>query len=137
VTETEALQATLAGEHAALYGVGLAGGRLKRGARFRAATISYEQHRKRRDQLAEFLVDVGETPVAAAAAYDLPQAVTSAATATALVLLIERRLTAVYGDLVEATDQNPVRTFAVQALIACSQAQLSWGGSPAAFPGDA
>jgi hypothetical protein len=137
VTETEALQATLAGEHAALYGVGLAGGRLKRGARFRAATILYEQHRKRRDQLAEFLVDVGETPVAAAAAYDLPQAVTSAATATALVLLIERRLTAVYGDLVEATDQNPVRTFAVQALIACSQAQLSWGGSPAAFPGDA
>ena len=137
MTETEALQATLAGEHAALYGVGLAGGRLKRGARFRAATILYEQHRKRRDQLAEFLVDVGETPVAAAAAYDLPQAVTSAATATALVLLIERRLTAVYGDLVEATDQNPVRTFAVQALIACSQAQLSWGGSPAAFPGDA
>jgi hypothetical protein len=137
VTETEALQATLAGEHAALYGVGVAGGRLKSGARFRAATTLYEQHRKRRDQLAEFLVDGGETPVAAAAAYDLPQAVTSAATATALVLLIERRLTAVYGDLVEAAEQNPVRTFAIQVLIACSQAQLSWGGSPAAFPGDA
>jgi hypothetical protein len=137
VTETEALQAALAGEHAALYGVGVAGGRLKIGARFRAATTLYEQHRKRRDQLAGFLVDAGETPVAAAAAYDLPQAVTSAATATALVLLIERRVTTVYGDLVEATEQDPVRTFAIQALIACSQAQLSWGASPAAFPGNA
>jgi Domain of unknown function (DUF4439) len=136
VTEIEALQATLAGEHAALYGAGVAGGKLN-GARFRSATTLYEQHRKRRDQLAQFLVDAGETPVAAAAAYDLPQAVTSTTTAVALVLLIERRLTAVYGDLVEAAEQNPVRTFAVQALIACSQAQLSWGGSPAAFPGDA
>ena len=137
MTETEALQAALAGEHAALYGVGVAGGRLKKGARFRAATTLYEQHRKRRDQLAAFLMDVGETPVAAAAAYDLPQAVTGTATATALVLLIERRLTAVYGDLVEATEQDRVRTFAIQALIACSQTQLGWGGSPAAFPGDA
>jgi Domain of unknown function (DUF4439) len=136
VTEIEALQATLAGEHAALYGVGVAGGKLK-GARFGSATTLYELHRKRRDQLAGFLLDAGETPVAAAAAYDLPQAVTGTTTASALVLLIERRLTAVYGDLVEAAGQDPVRTFAVQALIDCSRTQLSWGGSPAAFPGDA
>lgn len=136
MTEIEALQATLAGEHAALYGVGVAGGKLK-GARFGSATTLYEQHRKRRDQLAGFLLDAGQTPVAAAAAYDLPQAVTSTTTASALVLLIERRLTAVYGDLVEAAEQEPVRTFAIQALIACSGAQLSFGGSTAAFPGDA
>jgi hypothetical protein len=136
VTETEALQATLAGEHAALYGVGVAGGKLK-GARFGPATTLYELHRKRRDQLAGFLLDAGETPVAAAAAYDLPQAVTGTTTASALVLLIERRLTAVYGDLVEAAEQDPVRAFAVQALVDCSRTQLSWGGSPAAFPGDA
>jgi hypothetical protein len=134
VTEIEALQATLAGEHAALYGVGVAGGKLK-GARFRSATTLYEQHRRFRDQLAEFLLDAGETPVAAAAAYDVPQPVTSTATATALVLLIERRLTAVYGDLVEAAEQDPVRTFAVQAVIAYSRVELGWGGSPAAFPG--
>ena len=136
MTEIEALQATLAGEHAALYGVGVAGGKLK-GARFGAATTLYELHRKRRDQLAGFLLDAGETPVAAAAAYDLPQAVTGTTTASALVLLIERRLTAVYGDLVEAAEQVPVRAFAVQALVDCSRTQLSWGGSPAAFPGDA
>jgi hypothetical protein len=136
VIEKDALQAAIAGEHAALYGVGVAGGKLS-GGQFRAATTAYEQHRKRRDQLADLLVDAGETPVAAEPAYDLPQAVTNAATASALILLIERRLAAVYGDLVESAEQDKVRTFAVQALIATAQAQLGWGGTPTAFPGSA
>jgi hypothetical protein len=134
LTENEALQAALAGEHAALYGVGVAGGKLS-GARFARATASFEEHRKRRDQLAGLLVDAGETPVAAEPAYDLPQPVTNAATATALVLLIERRLSVVYADLVESAEKDTVRTMAVQALIATSSAQLSWGGTPQAFPG--
>jgi hypothetical protein len=136
VIEKDALQAAIAGEHAALYGVGVAGGKLS-GAQFRAATTAYEQHRKRRDQLADLLVDAGETPVAAEPAYDLPQAVTNAATASALILLIERRLAAVYGDLVESAEQDNVRTFAVQTLIATAQSQLGWGGTPSAFPGSA
>jgi hypothetical protein len=53
----------------------------------------------------------------------------------ALVLLIERRLSVVYGDLVEAAEQVAVRTLAIQALIATSRAQLSWGGTAQAFPG--
>lgn len=134
MTEIEALQAAIAGEHAALYGVGVAGGKLS-GARFGAATTLYERHRSRRDQLAEMLIEGGQTPAAAEPAYDLPQAVTNAATATALVLGIERRLTAVYGDLVEAAEQDRTRVFAVQALIASSREQLNWGGKPSAFPG--
>ena len=90
MTQLEALQAALAGEHAAMYGVGVAGGKLS-GARFKAATDSYEQHRDHRDHLSALVVAAGETPVAAEPAYDLPQAVTNAATAAALVLLIERR----------------------------------------------
>ncbi|HEU4946040.1 MAG TPA: ferritin-like domain-containing protein [Kribbella sp.] len=136
MTEKEALQAALAGEHAAMYGVGVAGGRLK-GARFSAATTVYEDHRKRRDRLAAFLVEAGEEPVAAEAAYDLPQPVTSTTAATALVLLIQRRLTSIYGELVEAAEQRSVRTFAIQSLIAMSHTQLNWGATPAAFPGDA
>jgi hypothetical protein len=135
VTEPEALQAAIAGEHAALYGVGVAGGKLT-GARFAAATTLYEQHRKRRDQLQQLLIEAGQTPAAAEPAYDLPQPVTNAATATALVLLIERRLSAVYGDLVESAGMDKVRTFAIQSLIATARDQLSWGGAPAAFPGD-
>jgi hypothetical protein len=134
MNQVEALQAALAGEHAALYGVGVAGGKLS-GARFRAATAAYERHRRNRDSLSQFVVDAGEAPVAAEPAYDLPQAVTNAATASALILLIERRLAAVYGDLVEAAGQPAVRAFAVQTLLTVASAQITWGGAPAAFPG--
>ncbi|TCC50044.1 DUF4439 domain-containing protein [Kribbella capetownensis] len=134
MTEVEALQAALAGEHAALYGIGVAGGKLS-GARFRSATDSYEQHRLNRDRLSQLVVAAGETPAAAEPAYDLPQAVTNAATAAALILLIERRLAAVYGDLVESAEKPAVRTFAVNGLLANAGAQLSWGGTPVAFPG--
>ncbi|TWD83537.1 uncharacterized protein DUF4439 [Kribbella amoyensis] len=134
MTEVEALQAAIAGEHAALYGVGVAGGKLN-GARFRTATTLYERHRKRRDQLADLLLAAGQTPAAAEPAYDLPVTVTTAATAVALVLGIERRLGAVYGDLVEAAEQDRIRSFAVQALIATAQDQLSWSGTPATWPG--
>ncbi|TCO51856.1 uncharacterized protein DUF4439 [Kribbella antiqua] len=136
MSQVEALQAALAGEHAAMYGVGVAGGKL-RGARFSAATNLYDQHRRSRDRLSNLLVAAGETPVAAEAAYDLPQAVTNAATATALILLIEKRIAPVYGDLVEAAEDTAIRTFAIDSLLAASSAQLAWGGAPAAFPGDA
>ena len=134
MTENEALQAALAGEHAALYGVGVAGGKLS-GARFRAATILYEQHRRRRDTLTNLLLEFGEKPAAAEPAYELPRAVTNAATAATLVLLIEQRLAAVYGDLVESAEQAKVRTFAIQTLIATASSELGWGGAPVAFPG--
>lgn len=134
MTESEALQAAIAGEHAAMYGVGVAGGKLS-GARFAAGTASYEGHRRRRDQLRALLIAAGEIPAAAEAAYELPHAVTNAVTAAALILLIERRLTAVYADLVESAEQPAVRSFAVQALITASRAQLAWGGTSTAFPG--
>ncbi|HET6739799.1 MAG TPA: ferritin-like domain-containing protein [Kribbella sp.] len=134
MNQLEALQATLAGEHAAMYGVGVAGGKLS-GARFSAATELFEGHRANRDHLSALIVAAGETPVAAEAAYDLPQAVVNTATATALILLIERRIAAVYGDLVEAAEQPAVRTFGIQTLLAAATSQLKWGGAPVAFPG--
>ncbi|MEV5962449.1 ferritin-like domain-containing protein [Kribbella sp. NPDC051952] len=134
MNQVEALQAALAGEHAALYGVGVAGGKLS-GARFKAATDSYEQHRRNRDRLAALVVAAAQTPVAAEPAYDLPQAVTNAATAAALILLIERRVAAVYGDLVEAAEQAPVRALAIESLLEAATAQIAWGGAPVAFPG--
>ncbi len=134
MNQVEALQAALAGEHAALYGVGVAGGKLS-GARFRDANDTFEVHRDNRDRLSALLVAAGETPVAAQPAYDLPQAVISTATATALVLLIERRIVGVYGDLVEAAEQPAVRAFAIEALLRYATIQLTWGGAPVAFPG--
>ena len=136
MNQVQALQAALAGEHAALYGVGVAGGKLN-GARFQAATDAYDRHRTNRDHLSALITAAGETPVAAEPAYDLPQAVTNAATATALILLIERRIASVYGDLVEAAEQPAVRSLAIATLLASANAQLSWGGAPVALPGDA
>ncbi|MFD7156955.1 ferritin-like domain-containing protein [Kribbella sp. NPDC059898] len=134
MNEVDALQAALAGEHAAVYGVGVAGGKLN-GARFRAATDLFGAHRDNRDHLSALIVAAGQTPVAAQPAYQLPQPVTNAATATALILYVERRIAAVYGDLVEAAEQAPVRLFAIDALQTAAGNQLAWGGAPIAFPG--
>jgi len=134
MTELEALQAALAGEHAALYGVGVAGGKLS-GAKFMAATDTFEHHRDTRDKLSDLIAAAGETPVAAEPAYDLPQPVTNAVSAGALILGIERRLAAVYGDLVEAAEQPAVRTLAIDELLATAAAQVTWGGAPVAMPG--
>jgi hypothetical protein len=134
MTEVEALQAALAGEHAALYGVGVAGGKLN-GARFSEATDLFGAHRNNRDQLSALIVAAGQTPVAADPAYELPQAVTNAATAAALILYIERRIAAVYGDLIEAAEQPAVRTFAIDSLVTTATNQLTWGGAPLALPG--
>jgi hypothetical protein len=135
MTQLDALQAALAGEHAAMYGVGVAGGKLT-GARFKAATDAYDQHRDNRDELSALVVAAGQTPVAAEPAYDLPQAVTNAATAAALILGIERRITAVYGDLVEAAEDTKIRAVGIEKLLAAAAAQITWGGAPVAFPGD-
>ncbi|WP_350276985.1 DUF4439 domain-containing protein [Kribbella sp. HUAS MG21] len=134
MNQLEALQAALAGEHAALYGVGVAGGKLN-GAKFRAAGELFEAHRANRDRLSALIAAAGETPVAAEPAYDLPRAVVNAATAAALVLVVEVRIAAVYGDLVEAAEQPAVRAFAIEALLAAAGNQLAWGGVPLAFPG--
>lgn len=134
MSQLDALQAALAGEHASLYAVGVAGGRL-RGTRFTAAQTLYAAHRDRRDRLADLITGLGEHPVAAEAAYDLPGPVTNPNTATALIRLVEQRLAAVYGDLVEAAETAPVRALGVQALIAAAREQVRWGGTAQAFPG--
>lgn len=132
--QTQALQAALAGEHAALYAIGVAGGHL-RGARFRAAVRLSDRHRERRDQLSGMISAAGAEPVAAAAAYDLPAVVSTPARAAALVRLVEQRLGVVYGDLVETAVDTRVRTFAVAALIETARDHALWGGTAVAFPG--
>ena len=54
----------------------------------------------------------------------------------ALILVIERRITAVYGDLVEAAEDPKIRALGIEKLLAAAAAQITWGGAPVAFPGD-
>ena len=72
---TEALQTTLAAEHAALYVFGTLGGRTSQTADpdlFVAIAEAFAAHRRSRDQLTAMIIELGAEPVAAEAAYDVP-----------------------------------------------------------------
>ncbi|MEV0478013.1 DUF4439 domain-containing protein, partial [Streptomyces prunicolor] len=59
--ELTALQAALAAEHAAVYGYGVVGGRIREGRRTEAKA-AYDAHRARRDALVREVRDLGGTP---------------------------------------------------------------------------
>ena len=70
----DALQTTLADEHAALYTYGVLGARTSQASSptlFETLTSGYRRHRARRDQLQLMVHDAGGEPVAAEVAYDL------------------------------------------------------------------
>jgi hypothetical protein len=131
----EALQTALAAEHAAIYGYGVAGGRL-RGAQQQAAKDIWSAHRARRDKLAGFLSALGTPPVPAAAAYRLPVQVTSARPAAQLAAVLEDGVLTAYLGLAGADDPK-LRRFAAQAMQEAVTRGMRWRGSaPAtAFPG--
>lgn len=128
-----AAQAALAAEHAAVYGYGALGGRLEGGRRSDAAAAS-DAHRARRDTLARKVRDLGGTPVAAHAAYDLPFAVRDPASAMRLAAVIEDRVAGVYSDLVRAADGS-LRQDAAGALREAAVRAVRWRGTGVAFPG--
>jgi hypothetical protein len=134
LNQIDAVQAALAGEHAALFALGVAGGHLHRD-QYLAVSALYDDHRDRRDRLIDLARAAGATPAPAEPAYDLPAPVTTPAAATALVRLVEHRLTTIYAELVESAEDRPVRTLAIQALIATAREVTRWGGPPSPLPG--
>ncbi|MFB7356843.1 ferritin-like domain-containing protein [Streptomyces gardneri] len=129
----DAAQAALAAEHAAVYGYGVVGGRI--GTQRRAeATAAYEAHRARRDALRRTVRDLGGTPVAAAAAYELPFPVADAPGAVRLAAVLEDRVAGVYSDLVRA-GRGPLRSEAAAALREAAVRAVRWRGSDVTFPG--
>ncbi|WP_030693258.1 DUF4439 domain-containing protein [Streptomyces globisporus] len=129
----DATQAALAAEHAAVYGYGVVGGRI--GTERRAeATAAYEAHRARRDALRRAARDLGGTPAAAAAAYELPFRVAGPADAVRLAAVLEDRVAGVYSDLVRATGGR-ARAEAAAALREAAVRAVRWRGSDVTFPG--
>lgn len=131
--ELTALQAALAAEHAAVYGYGVVGGRIREGRRT-DARAAYDAHRARRDALVREVRDLGGTPVAAAAAYALPFPVPDSAAAVRLAAELEERVAAVYSDLVRATEGTG-RSTAAEALREAAVRAVRWRGESVAFPG--
>ncbi|MDR6980601.1 hypothetical protein J2X68_007341 [Streptomyces sp. 3330] len=131
--ELTALQAALAAEHAAVYGYGVVGGRIReeRSAEARAA---YDAHRARRDVLAREVRDLGAEPVAASAGYALPFPVADSAAAVRLATELEERVAGVYSDLVRAAG-DARRREAAGALREAAVRAVRWRGGSVAFPG--
>jgi hypothetical protein len=128
-----ALQTALAGEHAAIYGYGVVGAHLRGRARTRAQA-AYGAHRARRDQLRDLIVERGATPVAAAAGYQLPRPVSSAADARLLATELEERLAAVWLDAVTEL-QDELRALAARVVQEVAVRAASWRGGSVPFPG--
>jgi len=132
-TVVDAAQAALAAEHAAVYGYGVVGGRIG-ASREAEARQAYDAHRARRDALGRTVTDLGAKPVAAAAGYELPFAVTSSADAAKLAAYLEDRVAGAYGDLVRAATGS-VRQDAAADLRDAAVRAVRWSGGSKAFPG--
>jgi uncharacterized protein DUF4439 len=128
-----ALQVALAGEHAAVYGYGVAGAMLA-GAALAQARADWTAHQVARDTLEAMLTGLGATPVAASPAYDLPFAVTGAASARALAAALEDGVTRAYLGVVAVNDPA-LRTFGATAMQASANRAVAWSGVTVAFPG--
>ena len=128
-----ALQAALAAENSAVYGYGVAGAHLA-GARRAAAVRDWVAHQTARDALSAMLTARGAQPVAAAAAYELPFAVHSAAAAVALAAYLEDRVAAAYLGLA-GIGEAALREFGATALRVAALRAAGWRGSTVAFPG--
>lgn len=130
-----ALQAALAAENAASYGYGVVGAHLRpRSAAQTAAGLDWEAHLRARDRLTSMIRDRGGQPAAAAAAYQLPFTVSSAARAAELAAEMEDRVGRAYLGLVALSDTG-LRSYGARQLRAAALRAQSWRGSTEPFPG--
>lgn len=128
-----AVQAALRAEHAAVYGYGVVGGRIREGRRAEAKT-AYDAHRARRDDLRRTARDLGGTPEESAGAYALPFPVPDSAAAARLAADIEDKIGGAYSDLVRAASGDRRRA-AADALREAAVRAVRWRGGSVAFPG--
>jgi hypothetical protein len=137
VSEVDALQTTLAAEHAAVHEYGVLGAQTSRTAQptlSAAVEAAYEVHRGRRDDLVAALTGLDAVPTPAAAAYQLPEGLGDPAVATARALELERGSAATYAYLV-GSSTGERRAWAVEALRDAAVRGLGFGGQPETLPG--
>ncbi|MFE6647123.1 DUF4439 domain-containing protein [Nocardioides sp. NPDC057772] len=134
---TEAVQAALAVEHAAIFVLGALGGRTSASsapALARALTDAYDDHVNAREALAARVVAAGIEPVAPSAVYDLPGRIGTESGIGAAALRLEKDTAATYLSLApKATGAD--RTLLIQLLCRAAARQLDLGAKPTAFPG--
>lgn len=128
-----ALQAAVAGEHAAVWASGRAAGEFG-GRRQDAARRELDEHRRTRDELRRQVAALGADPVEAAAAYVEPFPVEGASGGRRLMAHVNSALAATYAD-VAAASEPAARREAVTRSTAAAVRAIDWGAEPEAFPG--
>jgi hypothetical protein len=137
MSEVDALQQTLAAEHAAVYVFGVLGGRaahLPAPVLRAAISTAYDVHVGRRDGLVALVTATGADPVPAAPAYSVTRDLGSPARVASEALRVERACLTSYGVLVAAST-GADRAWAVTALVETAASELGFGGSPDPLPG--
>ena len=133
----DALQTTLAAEHAAVFVYGALGAQTSQSATpqlFADVTDAYRTHQQRRDALVAVIEDAGGDPVAAEAGYDLPADLSTAAAVTARALRLEQDAASTYAFLVASTTGRN-RAWGVDALVDTAVRELVFGGKAQILPG--
>ena len=137
MTPDEALQTTLAAEHAAVYVYGVVGGRVSSSAQpelWQQVRTGYTVHRGRRDQLVAMVRASGAEPVPAEVSYQLPTPATTVAQLRRAARAVEERCAAVYADMVGSTARAS-RQWALDALEDAAVRSLGFGAAAEPFPG--
>jgi len=137
MSELDALQTTLAAEHAAVFVYGALGGRTSLAANpvlHDSVSSAYVAHRARRDLLTRSILDLEAEPVAAEAAYALPARLDSPGDIERAALDIERSCASTYAYLVAHTVAAQ-RRMAIAALNEGAVRELAFRGTPETFPG--
>jgi hypothetical protein len=137
---TQALQAVLGAEHAALWCYSLAVAFLvepQQGQARRDADV----HRELRSRIEQTLTQLGQRPVSAQPAYATPQPVTDPASAARLLIVAETDCLTSWRALLEQTPDQGLRDAGLKALIdataRCARWRAATGTTPAVpvFPG--
>jgi hypothetical protein len=137
MTYVDALQTTLAAEHAAVYVYGALGAQTSQSASpvlYADLSAAYTEHRARRDQLVRMLLDEGVEPVAADPAYEVPTDLSTPDLVMRRALGLEKDCAATYAYLV-ANSPHAERRWAVNALVMTAVRELAFRGTPEIFPG--
>lgn len=136
-TELDALQETLAAEHAAVYVLGLIGSRTSQSAEadlYTAVRAAYDAHQESRDTLIGEIAGLGGTPSPAAAAYTPPAGLDTTDGRYQAALALEQGCASTYAALVGATS-GAQRLEAIGLLNEVAARELSFRGIPEIFPG--
>jgi hypothetical protein len=137
VSDVDALQTTLAGEHAAVYVFGTLGGRTSQSGDprlFGAVSAAFAAHLRSRDELTARIGALGAEPVAAEASYAVPAGLNTSVQISRVAVATERACETTYAWLV-ANTVDEMRRWAIGALNETAVRVLTLRGTPEMFPG--